>query len=211
MIDQPFPTCASQELSTRQTPCRHGDEEPSRQKTSLGRSTSYLQLAQWRKKGYKDQWDHSSSCLTPCQLNYNLKNRQYWQLCLITSLSRHTHPAPQIQDNLPASATTTQKFIATTVTEKNWKVPEVPEQVKKYSPYTRCPSATANFWQTLFGGKRKRRTYDCWYWQFHAFNVGTFPLFPTSYTTLKKKINKRTVPKDNSPQPRLLDNLHLSI
>lgn len=31
------------------------------------------QLAQRWKKGYKEQWDHSSSCLTP----YHLKNRQY--------------------------------------------------------------------------------------------------------------------------------------
>lgn len=156
MINQPFPTSASQELSTRQTPCGHGDKGPSQQKTSLGRSTSYLQLAQWRKKGYKDQWDHSSSCLTPCQLNYNPKNCQYWQLRLITPLSRHMSCSPDTGKSNSFWYHHTEIYSHYSYWKKLKTAPEVPEQVKKYSLYTTCSSATANFWQTPFGRKRKR-------------------------------------------------------
>lgn len=126
------------------------------------------------------------------------------------------HPAPQIQEYLRVSATTTQKFIAATTTEKTWK--QSPKsrtkKVKKYNVYMRYPSATANFWQTPLGRMQNRRTYDCWYWQqwlwvlcFQYKYLATISHILHHLKKLKKKTLKTITP---SQTPCQLISLHVN-
>lgn len=114
------------------------------------------------------------------------------------------HPAPQIQEYLRASATTTQKFIATTTTEKTWKQSPKSQtkKVKKYNLYMRYSSATANLWQTPLERMQNRRTYDCWYWQQRLWVLCFQYKYPATISHilhhLKKRKKKRN-PKDNYP------------
>lgn len=101
--------------------CRRSNNGLNEKKAHLGRSISYLQLAQQPKKAYGDQWDHSSSYSAP-----SARLRSERMSALPTALgnypSSHHIMLWRHRKMVRVAPITAQKLIAVRVNKNSWKL-----------------------------------------------------------------------------------------